>query len=147
MQHTALVSKQKRYIHVSTLPHKIMCRLGGYFNDNYCYYKRQIERIKRKYDNIAHRRSKRIFLSNNAICTSNILRFYAYLAKNILRFQKKVVPSDAALCLKHNSPRKYVREMQPILQHARTFENRLRLLNQPFTHHLHMQASDVAVNN
>ena len=93
----------KEYIHFSTLPHKIMCRLGGYFNDNYCYYKRQIERIIRKYNNIAPRLSKRMFLSNIAIYASNILRFYAYLAKNILRFyaylaknilryQKKVVP-------------------------------------------------------
>ena len=52
-----------------------------------------MERIKRKHNNITHRRSKRIFLSNIAIYTSNILRFYAYLPKKILRFQKKVVPS------------------------------------------------------
>ena len=40
------------------------------------------------------------------------------------------------------------RKMQPILQSARTcLKRRLCLLNQLFTTHLHMQASDVAVNS
>jgi hypothetical protein len=58
-----------------------------------------------------------------------------------------VVPSDAALCLAQ-FPRSYVREMLHILQRRSKFlKNRLCLLNQSFTYHLHMQASDVAVNN
>ena len=82
-----------------------------------------------------------------SLCSrAHLVATFAKCSPYFSSLERFVVPSN--ICLPAAFPRSYVRKMQPILQLARTFlKNRLRLLNQSFTHHLHMQASDVAVNN
>ena len=58
--------------------------------------------ISHNHNTLANR-SKRTFFFNIPICTSNILRFYAHLPKNILRFLKKAVPLYVRMFLSRHS--------------------------------------------